>query len=202
MSIYDQLHSHIKKRISLTNEECRRATTFFTPKNLRKGHFLLQEGDVARHLAFVAKGCLRCYTVDRKGEVHIVQFAIEDWWISDAYSTLTGEPSEYNIDAIEDSELLVLDISVREKLLSEIPKFERLFRLLLEGRFVANQKRITDSLSSSAQERYLNFMKKYPAIARSVPQTQIAAYLGITPQSLSRIRKKLAAKASPSSPRS
>ena len=194
MSIYDLLRSHIKKRISLTNAECQRAVTFFTPKKLRKGHFLLQEGEVSRHLAFVTKGCLRCYSVDRKGEIHIVQFAIEDWWISDAYSGLTGEPSEYNIDAIEDSELLLLDRSVQEKLLSEIPKFERLFRLLLEGRFVATQKRITGSLSSSAEERYLTFLKKYPAIARRVPQTQIAAYLGITPQSLSRIRNRLSKK--------
>ncbi len=194
MSMHDLLRSHIKKRISLTNAECKHAVAFFTLKTLRKGHFLLREGDVARHLAFVVKGCLRCYSIDRKGEVHVVQFAIEDSWISDPYSSLTGEPSEYNIDAIEDSELLILDRSAQEKLLSEIPKFERLFRLLLEGRFVANQKRITGSLSSSAAERYLNFLKKYPAIARRVPQTQIAAYLGITPQSLSRIRSKLSTK--------
>ncbi|MBM2841968.1 MAG: Crp/Fnr family transcriptional regulator [Bacteroidetes bacterium] len=145
---------------------------------------------MCRAVAFVNNGCLRCYSVDDKGEEHIVQFAIEDWWISEPYSALTGEPSEYNIDALEGSELLLLEKEPQRRLLEEIPKFERLFRLLLENRFVATQRRINESLSISAEELYLNFLKTYPDIAKRVPQSQIASYLGITPQSLSRIRKE------------
>jgi len=188
--MFDLLRAHIEKRIDLTDEEFGRCKKFFIPKKLRKHQFLLQEGEVYRAIAFVNKGCLRWYSVDDRGEEHIVQFAIEDWWISDPYSVLTGEPSEYNIDALEDSELLLLERSSEEKLLKEIPKFERLFRMLLENRFVATQRRINESLSISAEERYLNFLKSYPAIAERVPQSQIASYLGITPQSLSRIRKE------------
>lgn len=192
--MYDLLRKHILKRIELTDEEFNRCTTFFIPKKMRKHQFLLQEGEVCKFYAFVVNGCLRCYSVDDKGEEHIVQFAIEDWWISEPYSVLTGEPSEYNIDALEDSELLLLERGTEEKLLREIPKFERLFRLLLENRFVANQRRITAALSTSAEERYLSFLKTYPAIAQRVPQSHIASYLGITPQSLSRIRKELSEK--------
>jgi len=192
--MFDLLRSHILKRIELTDEEFTRCTTFFIPKKLRKHQFLLHEGEVCRSYAFVVKGCLRSYSVDDKGEEHIVQFAIEDWWISEPYSALTGEPSEYNIDALEDSELLLLERSTEDKLLKEVPKFDRLFRLLLENRFVANQRRINATLSTSAEERYLSFLKTYPAIAQRVPQSQIASYLGITPQSLSRIRKELSDK--------
>lgn len=192
--MFDLLRQHILKRIDLTEEEFSRCTTFFIPKKLRKHQFLLQEGDVCKCIAFVNKGCLRCYSVDGKGEEHVVQFAIEDWWISDPFSVLTGEPSGYNIDALEDSELLILEKSSEEKLLQEIPKFERLFRMLLENRFVANQRRITAALSTSAEERYLSFLKTYPAISQRVSQSQIASYLGITPQSLSRIRRDLTEK--------
>jgi CRP-like cAMP-binding protein len=189
--MFDLLRSHILKRIQLTDEEFARAVTFFMPKKLRRHQFLLQQGEVCRSYAFVVNGCLRLYSVDDKGEEHIVQFAIEDWWISEPYSALTGEPSGYNIDALEDSELLLLERSAEERLLKEIPKFDRLFRLLLENRFVANQRRINATLSTSAEERYLSFLTTYPAIAQRVPQSQIASYLGITPQSLSRIRKEL-----------
>jgi CRP-like cAMP-binding protein len=192
--MFELLRSHILKRIDLSDEEFARSTTFFIPKKLRRHQFLLHEGEVCRSYAFVVKGCLRLYSVDDKGEEHIVQFAIEDWWISEPYSALTGEPSEYNIDALEDTELLLLDRSAEEKLLKEIPKFDRLFRLLLENRFVANQRRINATLSTSAEERYLSFLRSYPAIAQRVPQSQIASYLGITPQSLSRIRKELSDK--------
>jgi CRP-like cAMP-binding protein len=189
--MFELLQKHIARRINLTEEEFDRCMKYFIPKKLRKHQFLLQEGDVCRSIAFVSKGCLRCYSVDEKGEEHIVQFAIEDWWISDPYSVLTSEPSIYNIDALEDSELLLLEKHAEERLLVEIPKFERLFRLLLESRFVATQRRISESLSTSAEERYLSFLKTYPEISRRVAQAHIASYLGITPQSLSRIRKDL-----------
>jgi CRP-like cAMP-binding protein len=189
--MFEALRSHIAKYIDLSEEEFALGTAFFIPKKIKKKHFLLQEGEVCRHLAFVNKGCLRTYSIDDKGEEHVVQFAIEDWWINDPYSYLTGEPSAYNIDALEDSELLLLDRRSFEKLTLELPKFERFFRLLLENKFIAHQRRISAALSASAEERYLNFLKTYPAFARRIPQRHIASYLGITPEALSRIRRNL-----------
>ena len=192
--MFDLLRSQILKRISLADGEFERVKTFFIPKKIRKGQFLLRAGEVSRYLAFVEKGCLRQYSIDSKGEEHVVQFAIEDWWISDMYSSLTGAPATYNIDALEDSEVLLLDTALQEKLCTEIPPFERFFRLLLQGSFVAKERRITAALSLSAEEQYLSLLELYPELFQRVPQNQIASYLGITPQSLSRIRKTLADK--------
>ena len=188
------LHAHIEKRIHLTREEFDLCRQFFAPKKLRKRQFLLHEGDVCKHLAFVNNGCLREYTVDHKGEEHIIQFAIRDWWISDLNSFLGGSTSTHNIDAVQDSDILLLEKEARANMLEAVPKMERFFRLLLEANHVATHKRINASLSASAEERYLAFIKTYPALVEQVPQSQIASYLGITPQSLSRIRKDLAQK--------
>ena len=192
--MFDLLHSHIKKRIRLTQEEFNLCGQFFTPRNLKKRQFLLQEGDVCKYLAFVNSGCLREYTVDQKGEEHVIQFAIQDWWISDLNSFLSGATSTHNVDAMQDSEVLILEKEARDKMLEAVPKMERFFRLLLEANHVATHKRINASLSATAEERYLAFIKTYPALVEQVPQSQIASYLGITPQSLSRIRKELSQK--------
>jgi CRP-like cAMP-binding protein len=193
--MFDLLRAHILTRVVLTEEELGRMTTFFTPKKLRKKHFLLQEGDVCRYIAFVVKGCLRSYSVDEKGEEHVIQFAIGDWWIGDLQSYLSGEPSLYNIDALEETEVLLLDKSARDNMLTALPKLERFFRLLMERSYVATQQRLACTLSVSAEERYLAFLKTFPALAQHVPQNQIASYLGIAPESLSRIRKHLSDKA-------
>lgn len=192
--MFEALRSHIAKYIDLNEEEFAHGANFFIPKKIRKTHFLLQAGEVCRHMAFINKGCLRFYSIDAEGEEHVVQFAIEDWWITDPYSYLTGEPSSYNIDALEDSNLFLLDKAFYEKLMLDIPKFERFFRVLLENKYIASQRRITAALSASAEERYLNFIKTYPAFAQRIPQRHIASYLGITPQSLSRLRKELSEK--------
>ncbi len=188
------LRTHIEKRVSLTDREFSLCSRFFTEKSVRKRQFLLHEGDVCRHLAFVNSGCLRSYTVDHKGEEHIIQFAIEDWWVSDLHSFLAGAPSTHNIDALRDSQVLLLEQSARNALLEAVPKMERFFRLLLEANYIATHRRIDESLSASAEERYLMFVKTYPLLIELVPQNQIASYLGITPQSLSRIRKELSQK--------
>jgi CRP-like cAMP-binding protein len=190
----DPLYTHVRKRIALTKGEYDRCRAFFIPKKIRRKQFLLQEGEVCLHLAFVLSGCLRSYTVDRGGEEHVVQFAIEDWWISDLQSFLSGTSSAYTIDALEDSEILLLEKNARETLLREVPGFERFFRLLMEANYVASHRRIEESLSESAEERYLAFLKSYPALVQRIPQNQIASYLGVTPQSLSRIRSELAHK--------
>jgi CRP-like cAMP-binding protein len=184
-------HRHLEKRISLTEEEFNLCCQFFTPRKIRKNQFLLQQGEVCKHLAFVNSGCLRQYSIDHKGEVHIIQFAIGDWWIADLTSFLSRSPSTQYIDALQDSVVLLLEYESREKVVESVPKMERFFRLLLESKYVATVKRINDSLSESAEERYLSFLQMYPSLAEQVPQHDIASYLGITPQSLSRIRKEI-----------
>lgn len=190
----DLLRKHIQKRIELSNGEFSKCLSFFTPKRVRKKQFLLQEGDVCRQIAFVTSGLLRVYTVDHKGEEHITQFAVEDWWASDLYSFLSGTPSKENIDALEDSEVLLIDRASRDAMLEAVPKMERFFRLLMEANLVATRKRIISLISDTAEQRYLAFLKTYPNLVERVPLNQIASYLGITPQSLSRIRKELAHK--------
>jgi len=192
--MFNLLRTHIEKRVQLTDEEFEVISKFFIPKKLRKKQFLLHEGEVCKNIGFVNSGCLREYTIDSKGSEHIIQFAIEDWWISDPNSFLSGLPSTYNIDALENSEVLLLEKSAREKLLDSCPKMEKFFRILIEANFVATQRRITESLSTSAEERYLKFIKMYPKLIEQVSQNHIASYLGITPQSLSRIRKELSQK--------
>ena len=188
------LRKHIDKRVRLTGEEFRMCSGFFVPKRVKKRQFLLQEGDVCKQLAFVTAGCLREYSIDHKGEEHIIQFAVEDWWISDLNSFLTGTASTHNIDALENSEVLLLDKAARDKMLETIPKMERFFRIILENNYIATHRRINEALSATAEERYLAFLKTYPVQAEKLPQNQIASFLGITPQSLSRIRKELSRK--------
>jgi CRP-like cAMP-binding protein len=192
--MFELLRSHIEKRIHLTEEEFDRGSRLFTPRNIRRRQFLLQEGDVCKHLAFVNSGCLREYSVDHKGDEHIIQFAIADWWISDLHSFLSGMPSTHSIDVLMDADVLLLEKSAREKLFEAVPKMERFFRMLLEANYIATHTRITETLSDSAEERYLKFVRTYPQMVEQIPQHQIASYLGITPQSLSRIRKELSDK--------
>ena len=192
--MFDLLKKHINSRVPLTDEEFNICTKFFISKKLKKHQFLSNEGDVCKYVGFINSGCLREYSIDNKGVEHIIQFAIEDWWVSDLHSFLSGLPATFNIDALQDSEVLLIEKSAREELLNSCPKMERFFRLLIESNHVATQQRIADSLSTSAEERYLKFIKTYPKLFEQVPQNHIASYLGITPQSLSRIRKELTQK--------
>jgi len=123
-----------------------------------------------------------------------VQFAIEDWWINDMYSFLTQQPARYTIDALEETEVIYIEQKKWETLFERVPKFERFFRMLLQNAFIVNQERIIAAMSSTAEERYLHFLQRYPQFEQRIPQHQIASFLGITPESLSRIRKQLAVK--------
>lgn len=153
---------------------------------------MLQAGMTDRYENFVIKGLLRAYSVDNRGQEHIVMFAPEDWWISDLYSVIAETPATLNIDAMEDTEVLSIEKPDLEELFLKVPKFERLFRILLQNAFIAHQQRILNSISQTAEERYLQFRTKYADIEQRVPQHQIASYLGITPETLSRIRRQLA----------
>ena len=192
--MFEVLKKNIDKRIKITDNEFETCTKFFEPRRIKKRQFLLHEREVAKYIAFVNSGCLRSYTIDHLGNEHVIQFAVKDWWIADMSSYLSGLPSTFNIDALQDCDVLLLETSKREELLATVPKFERYFRLLMEANYIATHKRINESLSTSAEERYLNFIKNYPNLLEQIPQNQIASYLGITPQSLSRIRKELTKK--------
>ena len=189
--MHDLILKNVGRHIALTPEETIYFTSILKPRALRKRQYLLQAGDVSRHECFVNKGCLRTYLVDDKGQEHNVQFAIEDWWIGDMYSFLSGLPALYNIEAIEDSELLLIEKNKLDKLYTEIPKFDRFFRILLQNAFVNMQKRISENMSLTAEERYTSFVQRYPKFEQRLSLKQIASYLGITPESLSRIRRQL-----------
>lgn len=186
------LLKNIARFITLTKEEEKYFRSVLKVKRLRRKQYFLQEGDVCKYQAFVCSGCLRAYEVDSKGAEHVIQFAPEDWWVGDLYSFFTQTPSRYNIDALEDTELFVFDNKTIEELYERIPKFERYFRLLMQNSLIALQQRILSNMSKSASERYCEFLERYPQIEQRVPNRQIASFLGIQPESLSRIRREYA----------
>lgn len=190
--MYELFFRKLNEKVSLTVEEQEIIKGYLTPKKLRKKQYLLQEGDICKSIAFVTKGALREYTVDEKGNEHILQFALEGWVISDLYSFLTGEPATYNIDALEDSELLLITKTAEEQIIKRVPKYETFTRMQLTGAYLAMQKRVTSFISLPIEERYLYFTKLYPDIVQRVPQHMIASYMGLTPETLSRVRKKIA----------
>ena len=193
--MFELLFQKFDEKIELTAEEKELSRKFFTPKKLRKRQYLLQEGDVCKYVAFVEKGLLRSYTVNDRGQEHITQFAFEGWWISDQFSFLTGEPSTYNIDALEDCELLLLSKQSEDEMLETIPKFERYFRVLLQNSLIATQKRLVSSLSQTAEERYNELISVCPeTLPHRIPQHMLASFLGITPETFSRIRRQLTLK--------
>lgn len=183
---------NIKKHIHLTEKEEQLVLSVMHPKKLRKRQFFLQEGEVARYSAFVTEGCLRSFFTDANGFEHNLQFAIEDWWITDMMSFTSGKPAKLNIEALENTELLTLTRDDQQKLFDVCPKFEKYFRIITENGIVSTQNRLLDNLSLPAMDRYLNFSRKYPQLLQRLPQVHIAAYLGITPEFLSKIRNQLA----------
>lgn len=189
--MFDLLFKSISDKVSLTTEELQLLKPFYIPKKLRKKQYLLQEGDVCKYTAFVEKGVLRSYTIGENGNEHIIQFALESWWISDNYSFLTETPSSYTIDALEDAELLLITNSSMEAMLEKVPNMERYFRLLMQKNMIALQQRLACTLSQTAEEKYTGFSNLYPSIIQRVPQHMIASYLGVTPETLSRIRKQI-----------
>ncbi|QRR02421.1 Crp/Fnr family transcriptional regulator [Dyadobacter sandarakinus] len=186
------LFSHIEDKVPLSAHDKEAIQTFFVPRRLRKRQYLLQEGDVCRHLAFIAKGLLRTYHVDSRGDEHMSVFGWEGWWLSDFNSFLTGAQSVFNIDAIEDSELLMISREDYEALTLAVPVMDRYFRILYQNSIVTKEKRLMSSISHSAEEKYVALMSSNPKMIQRVPQNLIASYLGIAPETLSRIKKNLA----------
>jgi CRP-like cAMP-binding protein len=194
MSAFDTLRTYLSNRGRFTDDEFAFVERLFLPRPLPAGDFLHRAGDVAKHAAFVASGCLRSYVIDARGKEHIVQFAPETWWLADANSLMSGAPSQYFVDAIEDSELLLLDGPSHQRLLNEVPGYAAGFQIGIQRHAAAKDQRIVNALSSSAEERYQEFLKTYPSIAQRVPQFMLASYLGVSPETLSRIRRSLSRK--------
>jgi len=188
---FSVLRGYLEARAQFAEGDFAVVRDAFLDKHLAAGEYLQRAGDVARHAVFVASGCLRNYIIDAKGKEHIVQFAPETWWLADATSLREGTPSTYFIDAIEDSELLLIDGASHQKLVDRVEGYAAAFRSGLQKHAAAKDQRIVSSLSATAEERYLEFLRVYPSIALRVPQTMLASYLGMTPETVSRIRKNL-----------
>lgn len=188
---FDLIISNVSKYITLKAEEIEFFISLLTLKSLKKDEFLIREGDICKYEFFVLKGCLKSYYQDENGVEHILDFSIEGWWAEDLYSFFTQTSCKSNIKAIEDSEILQISKSNLEKLYLELPKFERFFRLSFQNAYIAQRERLSLNLSTSAEERYKLFYKKYPYSEKRFTQKDIASYLGITPQFLSNLKKKI-----------
>ncbi|MES2850246.1 MAG: Crp/Fnr family transcriptional regulator [Bacteroidota bacterium] len=187
----EPLLNYFQQLIPLNKEEKQLVTELFHPRLYRKRQYALQEGDVCTQMLFVVSGCLRMYKIDEQGNTHILQFATENYWINDLGSFHSEKASALNIDALEDTTLLQISHSNLIALYTQAPKFHRIFRVLVENSYVSLQKRLLQNISSTAEDRYHSFIETYPHLVNRLPQTQIASYLGITPEFLSRLRNKL-----------
>lgn len=185
------LIDNILKHVSLSPEE----QTLFLSKtetfHYKAKTILLNDGEICKHSYFVNSGVLRSFNINDNIVEHVLSFACSGWWISDMYSLLSQKPGNLFIEVIEDAEIVLLSKENQEQLYHSIPKLERFFRILTENALVANQQRIMDNLSLSAEERFEKFSKKYPDLIQKVPQKQIASYLGVTPEFFSKMKSKL-----------
>ncbi len=182
------LLDNVGKYIDLQEEEALFFVSLLKEKMVKRKQHLLRENEVCYYSTFVNNGCLRGYTLDKNGYEHILQFAPPGWWIADMYSMLTGQPGDLYIEALEDTEVLLLHIDDRNRLMQEIPKFERFFRIIIEKSLVTFRQRLMENLGLPARERYLLFCKRYPTLIERLPQKQVAAYIGVTPEFLSKMR--------------
>lgn len=185
------LIKHIRQKVELSEQEAILLKTFFIQKKLGKKQYLLREGEICNHLTFVSRGLLKSFMSDEKGQDRISLFAFEGWWISDFNSFINREKAVLNIDAIEDSELLLISFENYERLTLTIPVMDRYFRILYQNSLVTKDRRLMVSNKSTAEEKYLSLIRKNPEIANRIPHTLIASYLGLSPETVSRIRKKL-----------
>ncbi|MEO6301663.1 MAG: Crp/Fnr family transcriptional regulator [Bacteroidia bacterium] len=185
------LKKNISSHISLTKSEMEEFCGLFQNKIIKKKKFLLSAGEICKFEGFVTKGIFRVYHIDKSGAEQILYFAIENWWITDIDSFTNERPSQLFIEALEDSEALLISKKDKEFAYEKLPKIEKLFRVMTQKTHVALQRRMIDNLSKTADQRYLEFIEKYPQLHQRLTNLQIAAYLGISHEFLSKIRKKI-----------
>jgi len=181
----------VTQHITLTAEEAAYFSSLMLPLQLRQGEMPEKIGEPTRYFIHVYSGCLMSYYTDKQGTDHVMQFATAGWWTGDLPSYTRQIPSIHSTRALSDSEVLLLPKPSFDELLEKVPKFERYFRILFQNSLVTHQNRLIQNLSATAEERYLSFQKKYPSLEQYVPQKYIASYLGMTPEFLSKIRRKI-----------
>jgi CRP-like cAMP-binding protein len=187
-ALLDYINQHNTSPLSSDEEALIMAT--FQPKKLRKKQYFLQEGQVCKYVGFIVKGAMRQYSVDDKGIEHMIQLYLENWWASDRESAVMLTPSKYNIDAWEDTELLIATVADMLDLMEKIPSFGKMTRLMDQRSFIASQRRLNSTISNTAEKRYEEFANSHPQFIQRFPQHLIASFLGITKETLSRIRKQ------------
>lgn len=188
----ERILQNVSKHIDITKEEQVLFVSLLQPKSIKRRQSILEEGEICKYSSFVNEGCLKAFSVDKDGIEHVLNFACPGWWIADMYSLISHKPAILNIEAIVDTEILMLSRDDQQQLFGRVPKFERFFRILVENSLVANHQRLINNMSLTAEERYLDFLHKYPTLLEFAPLHSIASYLGITPEFLSRIRARLA----------
>jgi CRP-like cAMP-binding protein len=182
---------NIARHVSLTDEEQQQVVSLVTRESHKSKTILLKSGDVGASSYFVISGILRSYTIDENGVEHVVSFACSNWFIADMYSFLSQRPGHLYIEVNEDAEVLVISKQNQDRMYIEVPKMERFFRILVENSLVANQERLIDNLSFTAEARYDKFLHKYPELVHQLPQKQIASFLGITPEFFSKMKARM-----------
>lgn len=182
--------SHITRHVTLTKAEEDFFISILLPVKLKQGEFAEKAGEITYNFIHVNSGCLMTYFTDKEGDDQVIQFATSGWWTGDLHSLTTQQPSIYTTRAIADSEILLLPKVRMEELLERHPVFERYFRIMFQNSLVTHQNRIIEAFAFTAEDRYTNFQKKYPQLEQFVPLKYIASYLGITPEFLSKIRRK------------
>ncbi|AUC84335.1 hypothetical protein CW731_03040 [Polaribacter sp. ALD11] len=189
--MHQSITKHIQNHIHLTSLDVDKLNAVLNEISVSKGQFLLKPGTNVKHEYFVIKGCLKAYYMDDKGSKHIIQFAVENWWVGDFDAFYNQIPSKLYIEAIEDSQLLSITYNSLQKIYEEAPIFERYFRILTTQAFISQRKRILSTLEKNTQERYLEFCTSYPKIEERVANYDIANYLGVSPENLSRVRRQM-----------
>ena len=188
--MFQNINAYVLRCVDLSARELEYFNSILEHKVIPKKTMLLQAGQVCPFEAYVIKGCIREYYIDSNGAEVTLQFAVEDWWVSDITSFQDQKVSNMYIETLEDCELLMLTRQSKEQLLAEVPKLERMFRLMIQRHLSAVQNRLFKTITNTATEKYLEFLKRYPALPQRVPQHYIASYLGISPEFLSRLRTR------------
>lgn len=191
LMMFDSINSYARRCLPFTDKDLAYFNSVLQYKKYSKKKFLLLEGEICKFEAFILKGCIRTYHIDQSGAEVTLQFAVEDWWVSDITSFNEQSPSQVYIETLEDCELLFLTPETKEDLLTTVPGFERMFRLMVQRNLAQLQERLFRTISTTAVEKYLDFLNRYPAIPQRVAQHYIASYLGFSPEFLSKVRKKL-----------